>query len=57
MLIKQILDALACPAPDCRGLLTLAQDEQSLRCTACGRIYPVRDGIPVLRTDQAEQSK
>jgi len=57
MMIKQILDALACPAADCRSPLTLAEDEQSLRCTGCGRIYPVRDGIPVLRTDQAEQSK
>jgi uncharacterized protein YbaR (Trm112 family) len=57
LLIKQILDALACPAADCRGLLTLAADEQSLCCTACGRVYPVRDGIPVLRIDQAKTSK
>ena len=56
MLIKQILDTLACPAPDCHAVLTLAPDEQSLRCTACGRVYPVRNGIPVLRVDQAEKS-
>jgi uncharacterized protein len=55
MLTKQVLDILACPATECRALLTLAPDGQSLRCTRCGRIYPMRDGIPVLRVDQAEK--
>ncbi|MBI3554279.1 MAG: Trm112 family protein [Elusimicrobia bacterium] len=36
------LDLLACPA--CRGAL---EDKASmLRCAACGRGYPVDDGIP-----------
>lgn len=35
---------LACPA--CRGEITAEADD--LRCTACNRRYPVRDGIPVL---------
>ena len=53
MMLKQILDVLVCPAPDCRKPLTLAPDEASLQCTGCGRVYPVQDGIPVLRTDKA----
>jgi uncharacterized protein len=51
MMLKQILDALVCPDPACRKPLKLAADEASLQCTACGRIYPVRDGIPMLFVD------
>jgi uncharacterized protein len=56
MLLKQILDALVCPVPECRKPLTLAEDETSFQCTGCGRVYPVRDGIPILRIDQAKTS-
>jgi hypothetical protein len=48
MMLKQILDALACPDPACRKPLKLDGDENSLQCTGCGRVYPVRDGIPML---------
>ena len=51
MMLKQILDVLACPVPSCRKQLKLAEDESSLQCTACGRIYPVKDGIPMLFVD------
>jgi uncharacterized protein len=51
MMIKQILDALACPDPSCRKPLKLAEDESSLQCTACGRTYPIKDGIPMLFVD------
>jgi uncharacterized protein YbaR (Trm112 family) len=54
MMIKQLLDALVCPVPECRKPLTLSADESSLQCTGCRRRYPVRDGIPVLLVDQAE---
>jgi hypothetical protein len=53
MMIKQILDALACPDPACRKSLALAPDESSLQCTGCKRIYPVQDGIPILLLDKA----
>jgi len=55
MILKKLLDILVCPVPECRKSLTLAPDESSLQCTGCGRIYPVRDGIPVLLIDQAQQ--
>jgi uncharacterized protein len=54
MMLKKLLDILVCPVPECRKPLTLAADESSLKCTCCGRIYPVRDGIPVLLIDQAK---
>lgn len=40
----RLLARLACPA--CRASLTI--DGDTLRCTDCGHVYPVRDGVPVL---------
>jgi uncharacterized protein len=57
MMLKKILDILVCPVPECRKPLTLAPDESALQCTACGRVYPVRDGIPILLADEVEKSK
>ena len=54
MILKRVLDALVCPLPQCRKPLTLAADESSLQCTGCKRIYPVRDGIPILLIEQSE---
>jgi uncharacterized protein YbaR (Trm112 family) len=39
-----VLAQLACPA--CLGALRL--EDARLLCQACGRAYPVVDGIPVL---------
>ncbi|MGA2807463.1 MAG: Trm112 family protein [Terracidiphilus sp.] len=46
------VDQLACPA--CLG--DLRADEATLVCVACGRAYPVVDGIPVLIAERAETS-
>ncbi|MGC2694686.1 MAG: Trm112 family protein, partial [Candidatus Angelobacter sp.] len=46
MILKQLLDALVCPVPECRKPLIMAADESSLQCTGCRRKYPIRDGIP-----------
>ena len=48
-----VLDQLACPA--CLGTLRL--DEARLVCAACGRAYPVVDGIPVLIAGRAEPAR
>jgi uncharacterized protein YbaR (Trm112 family) len=53
MMLKKVLDMIVCPVPECRKPLTLAADESSLQCTGCHRIYPVRDGIPVLLIEKA----
>jgi uncharacterized protein len=45
---------LACPA--CRGDLRASAETApaSLVCVACGRAYPIIDGIPVLIVERAE---
>jgi uncharacterized protein YbaR (Trm112 family) len=45
----QALDLLACPA----CLQPLRATPDALTCTACGRVYPVLDGIPILLADRA----
>jgi uncharacterized protein YbaR (Trm112 family) len=42
---------LVCPA--CHGEVEPRRDESGLECKGCGRVYPVRDGIPVMLVDEA----
>ena len=49
MISKELLDILACPV--CKAPLSL--ESESLRCTQCRRIYPIRDGIPILLEEEA----
>ena len=49
MINKELLEILVCPA--CRA--ALEQKDETLRCTQCRRIYPIRDGIPILLVDEA----
>lgn len=44
---------LVCPVD--HGDLTEDEASSRLVCTQCGRRYPVRDGIPIMLIDQAEQ--
>jgi hypothetical protein len=48
---KELLEILVCPF--CKGDVQLKEDETSLKCVACRRVYPVRDGIPVMLIDEA----
>jgi uncharacterized protein YbaR (Trm112 family) len=48
----QLLDILACPVPECRARLELA--EERLVCTGCGRRYPIEESWPVLIPEEAE---
>ncbi|BCJ70897.1 hypothetical protein CS0771_04410 [Catellatospora sp. IY07-71] len=50
-LAPQLLEVLACPAED-HAPLRHDPDAQTLTCTSCGRVYPVRDGLPVLLLDE-----
>ena len=52
-----LLEVLACPAAHHAPLTIGSPSDPSadaLTCTECGRIFPVRDGIPVLLLDEAQ---
>ena len=46
----RLLEVLICPA--CRGPVR-TRVEPGIECVDCGRIYPIRDGIPVMLVDEA----
>jgi uncharacterized protein YbaR (Trm112 family) len=50
---ERLLDIVVCPA--CHGELRPCRVEtgEGLQCFECGRVYPVREGIPVLLIDEA----
>lgn len=53
---ERLLEVLACPADHHAPLRPGSPDDpdaEALTCTACGRVYPVREGIPVLLLDEA----
>jgi uncharacterized protein YbaR (Trm112 family) len=50
---KELLEILACPA--CKGEVFLDETKEKIVCKACGRKYPIRDGIPVMLIDEAEE--
>ena len=47
-----LLSILRCP-DEHHAELTLDEAAQTLTCTQCGRIYEIREGIPVLLLDEA----
>lgn len=49
----ELLEILVCPND--RGEIEYREAEQVIVCTTCGYRYPVRDGIPVMLTDEAEK--
>jgi len=50
---QELLKILACPA--CKGEVVWAEEKERIICKACGRRYPVQDGIPVMLIEEAEQ--
>jgi uncharacterized protein YbaR (Trm112 family) len=51
MIPQDLLDILVCPV--CKKPLQLKETGESLKCTECRRVYPVRDNIPILLVDEA----
>ncbi len=47
-----LLEILACPK--CKGDLEYRKSEEKLSCKTCARLYEIRDGIPIMLTDEAE---
>ena len=50
MIDPVLLEILACPA--CKT--PIKEEGERLVCVACGRRYPIREGIPVMLIDEAE---
>jgi uncharacterized protein len=48
---KDLVELLMCLF--CRGEMELKEDESGLKCKDCKRVYPIRDGIPIMFKDQA----
>jgi uncharacterized protein len=49
----RLLEILVCPA--CHGAVEHKERRNAIVCTACGRRYPVRDGIPVMLVEEATE--
>jgi uncharacterized protein YbaR (Trm112 family) len=52
-LAPELLEIIRCPA--CLGEF-LPPQPTALVCSSCGLRYPVRNGVPILLVDEAEQS-
>lgn len=52
---EKLLKILVCPK--CKGALQYRQDKPSLDCSLCELSYPVREDIPVMLLDEAENFK
>jgi LSD1 subclass zinc finger protein len=50
MITSDLLEILVCPV--CRKPLVL-RGEESLKCNECKRVYPIRNGIPILLEHEA----
>jgi len=53
MIDKKLLDILVCPK--CKGSLKLDKDKNRLICNECKLAYPIKDDIPVMLIDEAEE--
>ncbi len=51
MLPKELLDILCCPK--CHGELHYEPEKNTLTCTRCGKVYQVKDDIPIMLIDEA----
>lgn len=49
----ELLAIMQCPA--CAGELSERHEPPALVCSACARAYPVREGIPVMLVEEAEE--
>lgn len=53
MISHNLLDVLACPV--CIAPLKAAAEDK-LQCVNCRRLYPIRDGIPILLESEAQKA-
>ena len=51
MIDKTLLEILACPL--CKSSVELK--DSKICCTKCKRKYPIKDGIPIMLIEEAEE--
>ena len=52
MIDTKLMEILACPA--CKGDVEYLAREEIIRCIECGKVYPVKEGIPIMLVEEAE---
>ena len=55
MLSKELLEILCCPK--CHGNLLYKPEKNKLTCQQCGKVYPVKDDIPIMLIDQEPETE
>ena len=53
MISQELIDILACPI--CKG--TIEYKDDYIICNACRKKYPVKDDIPIMLIDEAEDMR
>lgn len=54
-LAPELLEILVCPK--CKGPVVYLQERDRLTCRSCRLAYPIRDDIPVMLEDEADELK
>ena len=52
MISKELLEILCCP--QCRGDLHYEQEKEILTCINCGKVYKIKDNIPIMMLDDGD---
>jgi uncharacterized protein len=52
---QELLAILVCPV--CKSPIHVVPGGSGLKCDACKRIFPIRDGIPVMLPEEATVAK
>ncbi|HTX16457.1 MAG TPA: Trm112 family protein [Candidatus Baltobacteraceae bacterium] len=52
---RELLEILVCPI--CKTPVKLMPNQPGLKCATCGRVYPIRNEIPVMLVEEATIEK
>jgi len=52
MIPQDLLEMLVCPV--CKKPVVLVNNNTSLKCGECHRVYPIQDDIPIMLVDAAK---
>lgn len=55
MLADALLNIIVCPS--CKSRLKMIYNQQELFCHSCGLFFPIREGIPIMLTDDCSPTK